>query len=34
MDKQGPWLDSARRIGLGSTSREVLTVVDDGLYGG
>jgi len=34
MDKRRPRLDSARRICLGSTSHEVLTIVDDGLYGG
>jgi len=33
MDKRRPPLDSARGIVLGSTSHEVLTVADDGLYG-
>jgi len=34
MDKRRPRLDSARQRGLMSHPHEILTVVDDGLYGG
>jgi len=34
MDKRRLRLDSARQIGLRSHPHEILTLVDDGLYGG